>query len=156
VCLRQPPPLRSLASYTVFHIENNFSDFTLSSETLYGHYVRAAGSNIVPVENFVPESFPHLRRSCARGPRACSKRYHKACVDPSQFPWYAHTGEYCASNEEIIARFCTEKHECWCDWCNKPLFATVCYANLFVCNKYSTTLWFIVFLSTPSPDTCIH
>ena len=35
VCLRQPPSLRSLASYTVFHITNNLSEFTLPSGTLY-------------------------------------------------------------------------------------------------------------------------
>jgi len=110
VCLRQPPSLRSLASYTVFHISNNLSEFTISSETLYQHYVRAVESNIVPVDRLIPDSFPYLRCTFARGKDSRSvKRYHKACVDPSQFPWYTHTGEYCASKDEIIARLCTDK-----------------------------------------------
>jgi len=58
VCLRQPLSLRSLASYTVFHITNNLSEFTLSSGTLYQHYVRTVESNIVPVDTLIPRSFP--------------------------------------------------------------------------------------------------
>jgi len=61
VCLRQPPSLRSLASYVVFHITNNLSEFTLSSETLYHHYVRAVKSKIVPAERLITNTFPHLR-----------------------------------------------------------------------------------------------
>jgi len=85
VCLRQPPSLRSLASFTVFHITNNLSEFTLLSETLYQHYVRA--------NRLIPDYFRHLRCTFARGPSTPSiKRYHKDCVDPSEFPWYTHTG----------------------------------------------------------------
>ena len=123
VCLRKPRSLRSLASYTVFHIPNNFSEFTLSSETFYDHYLRAAESKTVPVDRLIPDSFPHLRRTYARGHCSLNLRYPKACVDPVQFPWYAHTGEYCNS-KETIARFCMGKNEWWCDCCSKPLFAT--------------------------------
>ena len=125
VCLRQPPSLRSLASYTVFHITNNLSEFTLSSEILYQQYVRALEFNIVRIDRLIPHSFPHLHCTFARA-EGCRivKRYHKACVDHSQFPCYTHTGEYFASKDKIIARFCTDKYEWWCDLCHKPLFAT--------------------------------
>ena len=102
MCASDPP---RLASFTVFHIATNCSELTLSSETLYENYVRSAESNIVQVDRLVPESFPHLRRTYARGPCSLATRYHKACVNPSLFPWYAHTGEYCDWKEEIIARF---------------------------------------------------
>ena len=39
VCLRQAPALRSLASYTVFHITHNLSEFTLTHRILYQQYV---------------------------------------------------------------------------------------------------------------------
>jgi len=113
VCLRKPPSLRSLGSYTVFHIANNFSEFTLPSKTLYDHYLRAAESNTVPVDRLIPDSFPDSRRTYARGPCSLATRYHKSCIDPVQFPWYAHTGEYCESKEEIIARSYMEKNEWW-------------------------------------------
>jgi len=125
VCLRQPPSLRSLASYAVFHITNNLSEFTLSSETLYPHYVRAVKSEIVPAVRRIPNTFPHLRCTFARSKDSLIvKRYHKACVVPSQFPWYTQTGEYCDSKDEIIARICTDKYEWWCEFCEKPLFTT--------------------------------
>jgi len=97
VCLRQPPSLRSLASYSVFHITNNLSEFTVSSKTLYQHYVRAVESNIVPIDRLIPDSLPHLRCTFARGKDSRSvKRYHKACVDPSQFPRvHSHWGILC-------------------------------------------------------------
>ena len=41
VCLRQPPSLRGLASYTVFPITANISEFTLTSESLYHNYIHA-------------------------------------------------------------------------------------------------------------------
>ena len=124
-CLRQPSSLRSLASYTVFHISNNLSEFALSSKTVYQHYVRAVESNIVPVGRLIPDAFRHLRYTFARTKgRSIVQLFHKAFVDPSQFPLYTHTGEYCASKDEIIARFCTDKNEWWCDKCYKPLFAT--------------------------------
>ena len=153
MCLRKPPSLRSLVSYTVFHIANNFSEFTISSETLCDHCLRAAESKTVPVDRLIPDSFPHLRRDYARGPYILNFRYHKACVDPVQFPWYAPTGEYCNS-KEIIARFCMEKNEWWCDWCSKPLFATsdcVMLASLYAIN---TVLPHCFILSTPSPGRC--
>jgi len=95
VCLRQPPSLRNLASYAVFHITHNLSEFTLSSETLYHHYVRAVKSKNVPVERLIPNTIPHLCCTFARVKDSHSvKRYHKACVEHSQFPWYTHTGEH--------------------------------------------------------------
>jgi len=125
VCLRQPPSLRSLASFTVFHISNNLSEFTLSSETVYQHNVRAVKSKIVPADRLIPDSFPHLCCTFARVPATPSvKRYHKDCVDPSQFPWYTHAGEYCSSKDKIIARLCTDKYEWWCGLCDKSLLAT--------------------------------
>ena len=35
LCLRQPPTLRDLASYKVFHLGFNLSEFTLTSRTPY-------------------------------------------------------------------------------------------------------------------------
>ena len=65
VCVRQHPSPRSLASYAVFHKTNNLSEFTLSSETLYHHYVRAVKSKFVPTEILIPNTF-HLRCTFAR------------------------------------------------------------------------------------------
>jgi len=81
VCLRQPPSLRSLASYTVFHITYNLLEFALSSGTRYQHYVRAVTSNIVPVDRLIPRSFPKLSCTFVRATGCCiSKRFHKACL----------------------------------------------------------------------------
>jgi len=125
ICLRQPPSLRSLAYYTLFHITRNVAEFTLTSETTYLHYMHAVKSNLVPADKLIPDSFLQLRCKFARSrDYGGVKRYHKSCVDPSQFPWYSHTGEYSASKDEVIARLCTDKHEWWCDLCDKPLFAT--------------------------------
>ena len=125
VCLRQLPSLRSLASYTVFLITNNISEFTLSSRTLYQHYVRAVELNIVPIDRLLPHSFSKLSCIFVRAKDSCfRKRFHKACVTPSQLYWYTHTEEYCATEDETIASLCTDSHEWWCDLCFKPLFAT--------------------------------
>jgi len=125
ICLRQPPSLRNLVSYTLFHITRNLAEFTLTSETTYLHYKQAVKSNLVPADKLIPDSFPQLRCTFAWGrDYGGVKRYHKACVDPSHFPWYTHTREYSASKYEVIVRLCTDKHEWWCDLCDKPLFAT--------------------------------
>ena len=125
MCLRQPQSLRSLASYTVFHITNNLSEFTLSSGTLYQHYVRAVESNIVSIDRLIPRSFLKLSCTFVRASGCCiNKRFHKACVTPSQFHWYTYTEEYYATKDETIARLCTDSYEWWCDLCYKPLFAT--------------------------------
>ena len=125
VCVRQPPSLRSLASYTVFHITANISEFKLTADTLYDNYIHVVRSNLVLEDRLIPFTFPHLLCAFARvmgcGTR---RRFHKACVDPALFPWYTHTGEYCNSKAEFIARLCDDRHEFWCDVCNKPLFAT--------------------------------
>jgi len=106
VCLRQPLALRSLASYTVFHVTYNLSEFTLSSRTLYQHYVRAVKSNIVPVGRLIPRSFPTLSCTFVRAMDCSfSKRFHKACITPSQVHWSTHTEETCGSKDETIARF---------------------------------------------------
>jgi len=125
VCVRQPPSLRSLASYTVFHITANISEFTLTSENLYHNYIHAVRSNLVPEDRLIPFTFPHFRCAFARG-MECStrRRFHKTCVDAALFPWYTHTGEFCNSKAEVIARLCNDRHAFWCDVCNKPLFAT--------------------------------
>jgi len=82
VCVRQPPSLRSLASYTVFHITANISETTLTSDTLYHNYIHAVRSNLVPEDRLIPFTFPHLRCAFARG-MGCSTRrpFHKTCVD---------------------------------------------------------------------------
>jgi len=125
VFLRQSPTLRSLASYTVYHVTYNLSEFTLSSRTLYQHYVRAAKSNIVPVGRLVPRSFPSLRCTFVRA-KDCSfsKRFHKACVSPSQVHWSTQTELTCDSKDETIARLYLDSSEWWCDKCNTPLFET--------------------------------
>jgi len=123
VCVRQPPSLRSPASYTVFHITANISEFTLTSYTLYDNYIHAVRSNLVPEDRLIPFTFPHLRCAFARG-MGCRRRFHKTCVDPALFPWYTHTDDYCYSRAEVIARLCDDRHEFWCDVCNKTLFAT--------------------------------
>ena len=125
VCVRQPPSLRSLASYTVFHITENLSEFTLTADTLYDNYIHAVQSNLVPEDRLIPFTFPHLRCAFARGLRSSTRRrFHKTCVDPTLFPWFTHTGEYCNSKAEVIERLRECRHEYWCDVCNKPLFAT--------------------------------
>ena len=154
------PSLRSLASYAVFHITNNLSEFTLSSETLYHHYVRAVKSKIVPTERLIPNTFPHLRCTFARGMISPSvKRYHKACVDPSQFPWYTQTGNTVTRRKWLLL-------DCVPTNMNDGVISainhysqqqTVCSANL---TKYvllyaiNTILLSCFFLSTPCPDMC--
>jgi len=125
VCVRQPSSVRSLASYAVFHITTNIPEFTLTSDTLYNNYIHGVRSNLVPEDRLIPFTFPQLRCAFAWG-MGCStrRRFHKTCVDPALFPWYTHTGEYCDSKAEVIARLCNDRHEYWCDVCNKPLFAT--------------------------------
>jgi len=112
IYLRQPPSLRSIASYTLYHITRNLAEFTLTFETTYLHYLQAVKSNFVPADKLIPDSFPQLRCTFAWGrDYGGVKRYHKACVDPSHFPWYTHTREYGASKYEVIVRLCTDKHE---------------------------------------------
>jgi len=85
VCLRQPSSLRSLASYTVFHITKNISEFTLPSRTLYQHYVRVVELYAVPIDRLIPRSFPKLSCTFMRAKDYCfRKRFRKACVNPSQ------------------------------------------------------------------------
>ena len=84
MCFRQHLSLRSLASYTVFRITNNISEFTLSSRTLYQHYVRVVELNIVPIDRLIPRSFPKLSCTFVRAKDCCFRmRFHKACVTPS-------------------------------------------------------------------------
>jgi len=61
LCLRQPPTLRGLASYTVFHFTFHFNQFTLPCITLYKQYQHAVNSNIVPNQKFIPHTYPVLK-----------------------------------------------------------------------------------------------
>ena len=60
VCVRQPRSLRSLASYTVFQLTFNLSEFTLSSRTLYHQYLCAAESGFASDLRLVPIEFTSL------------------------------------------------------------------------------------------------
>ena len=158
VCLRQSPSLRGLASYAVFHITNNLFEFTLSSETLYHHYVRAVKSEIVPAERLIPTTFPHLRCTFARSNEYLSvKRYHKACVDPYQFPWYTQTGEYCDSKKRLLPE-CVRTNMSGGVISAKNRYShlqTVCSANLntlVLLYAIKNILPCCFFLSTPCPD----
>jgi len=85
-------------------------------------------SNLVPADRLIPRTFPRLRCTFVRN-KGCDirKRFHKACVNPSQHHWYTYTEEFCATRDEAIARLCTGSHELWCDLCYKPLFKTADY-----------------------------
>jgi len=80
VCPRQAPSLRSLASYTVFYLTLNLSQFTLTHRTLYHQYVYAEESNIVPADRLIPRTFPQLQCTFVRDNRCdIRRRFHKAC-----------------------------------------------------------------------------
>ena len=87
VCVSDNPHLlRSLASYTVFHIANNFSEFSLSSETLYDHYLRAAESNTVPIDRLIPDPFL-IYAALMRGDQSVSLRgMTKHALTPPNYP----------------------------------------------------------------------
>ena len=124
VYLRQAPSLRSLASYTVFHLTFNLSEFKLTRRTLYHQYVYAVKSDIVPFDRLIPLTFPKLQCTFVRDDRCdVRKRFHKACVILSGPYWSTFYEEYCDTKEEAIATLCTEK-DWWCDLCNRPLFKT--------------------------------
>jgi len=93
VCLRQAPSLRSLASYTVFHLTLHLSEFKLTRRTLYHQYVYAVKSNIVPVDRLIPRTFPQLQCNFVRyNPCDIRKRFHKACIMPSGRYWSTYYG----------------------------------------------------------------
>ena len=60
MCLRQVSSIRSLASYTDFHLTLTLFQFTLSSKTLYHQFVYAADSNNVPVDRLDFELQPRV------------------------------------------------------------------------------------------------
>jgi len=66
VCLRQPPSLRSFASYTDFHLTFNSSKFTPTRRTLYHQYLYAVKLNIVPDERLVPLAFSPFKCTFVR------------------------------------------------------------------------------------------
>jgi len=76
VGLRQAPSLRSLASYTVFHLNFNLSEFKLTRRTLYHQYFYAVKSSIVPLDRLIPPTFPKLQCTYVHGAGCgASKRF---------------------------------------------------------------------------------
>jgi len=144
VCLRKPPSLRSLASYTLFHITNNFSEFTLSSETLYDHYLRAAKSKTVPVDRLIPDSF----LICAllmRGDHAVSIcGITKLALIPSNSPGTLTPGNNVIRWRRLSLAFAWKRMNGGVIGAvnRSSLLQIVCYAGLFVCNKYRITSLF--------------
>jgi hypothetical protein len=61
ICLRQPPALKGLVSYMIFHLTFNVDQFTLTSRTLYKQYQHAVHSNIVPNQKLIPHAFSLLK-----------------------------------------------------------------------------------------------
>jgi len=81
VCLRQAPSLRSLASYTVFRLTFNLSEFKLTRRALYHLYFHAVKSVIVPLDMLIPITFLKLQCTYVHGQHCdASKRFHKACT----------------------------------------------------------------------------
>jgi len=106
VCLRHAPSLRSLASYTIFHLTFNLSEYTLTHRTFYHQYVYAAESNIVAVDSFIPLTFTKLQFNFVRDNRCdIRKRFQKACVIPSGRYWSTYYEECCATRDEAMAKF---------------------------------------------------
>jgi len=125
VCLRQALSLRSLASYTVFHLTHNLSEFTLTHRTIYQHYVYAAQSDIVPSDTLIPRTLPQLQCTFVWD-NLCDirKRFHKVCLMPSRRYYYTYYVEYCAIREEAIPTLCNEKDIWLFDLCTRTLFRT--------------------------------
>jgi len=67
VCQRRAPSLRSLASYTVFHLTYNLSEFTLTHRTLYQQFLYAVESNIVRDGRLIPSTFSTLAMCICAG-----------------------------------------------------------------------------------------
>jgi len=124
VYLSQAPSLRSLASYTVFHLTFNLADFKLSRRTLYHQYLYAVKSVIVPLDRLIPLTLPKLQCTYVRH-NYCDarKRFHKTCTILSHHYWGTHWEVHCDTDEEAVAKLCTEK-DWWCDVCKRPLFKT--------------------------------
>jgi len=81
VCLSQAPSLRSLASYTVFHLTFSLSEFHLTRRTLYYQYLYAVKPGIVPLDMLIPLTFPKVQCTYVHGERCdARKRFHKACT----------------------------------------------------------------------------
>jgi len=104
VCLRQVPSLRSLPSYTVFHLTFNLSEFKLTRRTLYHQYFHAVKSGIVPLDRLIPITFPKLQCTYVHGKHCdASKRFHKACTILSQHYWGTYWEVHCETDEEAVA-----------------------------------------------------
>jgi len=122
VCLRQAPSLRSLASYTVFRLTFNLSEFKLTRRTLYHQCSHAVKTGIVPLDRLIPITFPKLQCTYVHGQHCdASKRFHKACTILLPHHWGTYCEIHCDTYEEAVATLCIAK-DWWCDNCKKPLF----------------------------------
>lgn len=80
LCLRQPPTLKGMASYTVFHFTFNVDQFRLTSRTPYKQHQQAVHSNIVPNQKLIPHTYPLLKCDFVRQRNCGDKRFHNECV----------------------------------------------------------------------------
>ena len=60
VCVRQPPPLLTSASHTLFLMVLQLNRFTLTHETTYEQYYMALRSRRVPPQQLLPPDYPHI------------------------------------------------------------------------------------------------
>ena len=67
VCLRQAPSLRSLASYIVFQLTFNLSEFKLTRRTLYHQYLYAVKSATVSLDRLIPLTVSKLQCTYVHG-----------------------------------------------------------------------------------------
>jgi len=79
LCLRQPPTLKGLASYTVFHFTFNVDQFRLTSRMPYKQHQHAEHSNVIN-QKLIPHTFPLLKCDFVRQRNCGDKRFHNECV----------------------------------------------------------------------------
>jgi len=108
IYLRQAPPLRSLASYTVFHLTFNLPEFKLTRRT-YHEYLYAVKSGIVPLDRLIPLTFPKLQCTYVHGNRCEALSDFTKPAQSFLTTTGVHIGRYTAITTKRLSQHCVPK-----------------------------------------------
>jgi len=100
-----------------------FSDFQLTPQTLYQHYLHAANSHLVPEHKLIPHTGICLQAAYAHHTLSDHEnRFHEYCIPDRYVCFSSFDNEHYASYEGVIATLCFDRNRWWCNFCDRPLF----------------------------------
>jgi hypothetical protein len=111
-----------------FHVQ--YRTIRIYHDTTSDQFIYAVHSKQVPLQNFIPNSYPKLNcRFTKELHNNSDHRLHRHCANETGIAlWSISRFKHCYSVEEMIHSLIRKKEEWWCRFCVRGLFLrTTCF-----------------------------